>query len=75
MKAEEFFGEGLLLVIKNYGGNTVDYAVVIDDEKSYHLWKLNPYEQTYQREGIFKELKDVFFSLTLSILYNPKIEE
>ncbi len=74
MKATEFFTEGLLLVIKNYGGNTVDYAVV-DLNSSYHLWRFDVREQKYIRMIIRDDLDKIFHWLKLSILENPKIEE
>ncbi len=75
MKATEFFKNGLLLVIENYGGNIVDYAVVVDNDACYHLWKFNPYKQEYQRKSMSKDLKEIFSILEKAILNNPKIEE
>jgi len=74
MKATEFFGEGLLLVIKHYGGNIVDYAVVLDGRKYYHLWVFDSCEQTYKRRAILKDFKEIFSLLENDVLNNPKIE-
>ena len=74
MKATEFFTEGLLLEIKHYGGNHVDFAVVIDSDHGYHLWKFDPREQVWLRSIIKNDLAKIFAWLHLQILDNPKIE-
>lgn len=74
IKATEFFEEGLLLVIKHYGGNHVDYAIV-ETSDAYHLWKFMTREQVWNRMIIRDNLEKIFYWLELSILDNPKIEE
>jgi len=74
MKATEFFKEGLLLVIKNYGGNTVDYAVT-QYKDSYHLWHFNAEVQQWLRITYKNNLKSIFNVINKRVSDNPKIEE
>ena len=74
-KATDFFTEGLLLEIKHYGGNIVEYAVVQSGKGHFHLWRFNPHIGIWIREVIKSELKDVFNILAKAVKDNPKMED
>jgi len=74
-KATEFFKEGLLLEIKHYGGNIVEYAVVLSVNNGFHLWRFDPHIGIWVREVIRYSLKDVFNILEKAVKDNPKMED